>query len=518
MVVIAGEPGIGKTRLARQFAQELQAAVHSSCSGAAGGTAGAVRALRGGAAPGRCRRGPASGLRGCAGARQRLFDAVDGALSGVAGARALLLVLDDCTGPTAARSCCTSFLLRSHGPARCSCWAPTATRSSVATGRWPRRSRTCGARRAGPRGAARAGRGGRRRARPRAAGRRRGRRGRARPHGWQRVLRRGGAARPGRERRGARERAPGGRRAARPLGRDANDLLAAAAVLGLECDAETLVDAAGLEPAAAEGARRAPAGAAAGAGGDRAAFEFAHALVREAVYDELNVLRRARLHRQAAEALTRPRRGRATSRRSRRTCSRPRGRPTRGSRPTRSPAPGGGPWNGSPTRTPPSASRGRSRRSSSPAREDDAGPVLLARGDALLRAGEPAAARGRSRLPRDRAPRARTPSCWPRRRSASPVSAWRSPRSTRWSWNGWRRRWRRSPRDPVLRSRADGPARRGALLRREPRALGDAQRGGGRRRARAGDAVCAGGSAERPPRRAVAARPARRAAPPSRAR
>jgi tetratricopeptide (TPR) repeat protein len=33
-------------------------------------------------------------------------------------------------------------------------------------------------------------------------------------------------------------------------------------------------------------------------------FEFTHALVREAVYDECNVLRRARLHRSAAEALT----------------------------------------------------------------------------------------------------------------------------------------------------------------------------------------------------------------------
>jgi predicted ATPase len=32
-------------------------------------------------------------------------------------------------------------------------------------------------------------------------------------------------------------------------------------------------------------------------------FEFAHALVREAVLDECNVLRRARLHRRAADAL-----------------------------------------------------------------------------------------------------------------------------------------------------------------------------------------------------------------------
>ena len=36
----------------------------------------------------------------------------------------------------------------------------------------------------------------------------------------------------------------------------------------------------------------------------RGRVEFAHALVREAVEDELNVLRRARLHRRAADALT----------------------------------------------------------------------------------------------------------------------------------------------------------------------------------------------------------------------
>ena len=35
-------------------------------------------------------------------------------------------------------------------------------------------------------------------------------------------------------------------------------------------------------------------------------FEFTHALIREVVHDECNVLRRARLHRRAADALSTP--------------------------------------------------------------------------------------------------------------------------------------------------------------------------------------------------------------------
>jgi DNA-binding SARP family transcriptional activator/tetratricopeptide (TPR) repeat protein len=89
------------------------------------------------------------------------------------------------------------------------------------------------------------------------------------------------------------------------LSDDANALLVAAAILGLEHDAGALEATAGLEAAAAEAALdevlRArllrPVATA-------RRFEFAHALVREAVLDELNVLRRARLHRRAAEALT----------------------------------------------------------------------------------------------------------------------------------------------------------------------------------------------------------------------
>ncbi|HUA05925.1 MAG TPA: AAA family ATPase [Solirubrobacteraceae bacterium] len=86
---------------------------------------------------------------------------------------------------------------------------------------------------------------------------------------------------------------------------DANELIAAAAVLGLEHDARALQATAGLEADAAEAALdellkarllRATTGP--------ARFAFSHALVREAVLDEVNVLRRARLHRRAADAFT----------------------------------------------------------------------------------------------------------------------------------------------------------------------------------------------------------------------
>jgi tetratricopeptide (TPR) repeat protein len=89
------------------------------------------------------------------------------------------------------------------------------------------------------------------------------------------------------------------------MGDAANELIAAAAILGLEHDARALQATAGLEPDAAERAldellrarllRPTP--------GPRR-FEFTHALVREAVLDECNVLRRARLHQRAAVALS----------------------------------------------------------------------------------------------------------------------------------------------------------------------------------------------------------------------
>jgi DNA-binding SARP family transcriptional activator len=85
----------------------------------------------------------------------------------------------------------------------------------------------------------------------------------------------------------------------------ANELLAVAAILGLEQDAGALQATAGLEPDVEEAAldevlqahllqpARMPR-----------RYGFAHALVRETVLGELNVLRRQRLHQRAADALT----------------------------------------------------------------------------------------------------------------------------------------------------------------------------------------------------------------------
>jgi len=89
------------------------------------------------------------------------------------------------------------------------------------------------------------------------------------------------------------------------MGDGANELIAAAAILGLEHDTRALQATAGLGSDAAEAALdeilRArllrPAAT-------PHRFAFAHALVREAVLEECNVLRRARLHRRAADALT----------------------------------------------------------------------------------------------------------------------------------------------------------------------------------------------------------------------
>ena len=84
----------------------------------------------------------------------------------------------------------------------------------------------------------------------------------------------------------------------------ANELLAVAAILGLEQDASALQATAGLEPDVEEAAldEVLRAGLLRPAATPRR-FEFAHALVREAVLHELNVLRRQRLHRRAADAL-----------------------------------------------------------------------------------------------------------------------------------------------------------------------------------------------------------------------
>jgi DNA-binding SARP family transcriptional activator/tetratricopeptide (TPR) repeat protein len=177
------------------------------------------------------------------------------------------------------------------------------------------------------------------------------------------------------------------------MSEDANELIAAAAILGLEHDARALEFTAGLAPEDAEAALdellRArllrPAGTA-------QRFEFTHTLVREVVHDESNVLRRARLHRRAAEALSALGEDRhldeigmhlfeaasaADARRAADVLERAGRRAL--------------------DRLAYEDAAERFDRALEAlglaAAEDDSGPVLLARGDALARAGEPEAAR-----------------------------------------------------------------------------------------------------------------------------
>jgi DNA-binding SARP family transcriptional activator/tetratricopeptide (TPR) repeat protein len=317
IMLLAGEPGVGKTRLANRFARDVlehgAPVLLGRCweeplapfepYAEALRQVGAAEVLQPGQDPG-------------AGARHRLFDAVDATLAGLAAERGLLLVIDDLHWADHATLLLTSFLLRSGRP------APLLVLGTYRDTELGRHSPLTGAL---------------------AELQRDGALDRVGLHGLTeqdiaalaRELLPGGGH-PEREPRSVdsvaaqvHARTDGnaffaeqvlrglvdspevpesvrhavGVRLSR-LSEAANELLAAAAVLGLELDPRALAGTAALEPAAAEAAldevlrarllRRAAAG-------DR--FEFAHALVREAVYDELNVLRRARLHRRAAEAL-----------------------------------------------------------------------------------------------------------------------------------------------------------------------------------------------------------------------
>ncbi len=88
------------------------------------------------------------------------------------------------------------------------------------------------------------------------------------------------------------------------LSEAANQLLAIAAVAGNKCPAPVLA-AAELRPAEAEDALDdvLRARLLSPSVGNPRDFEFSHALVRELIYDELNALRRARLHRRIADRL-----------------------------------------------------------------------------------------------------------------------------------------------------------------------------------------------------------------------
>lgn len=308
VVLVAGEPGVGKTRLAHQF-------------GAAALAANAAVLL------GRCSEEPLApfepfadalapagladtlrpGDTGDTGARFRLFDAVDSALSDLASRAPLLLIIDDLHWADHGTLLLTTFLLRSSRPGP---MLVLGTYRDTEVGRrTPLTSTLAELRRSG---------------------------------GLDRVDLRGltlddvaaltasvlgspEIARQVHSRTGGnaffveevlRELAESGPQAVPEsvqhsvgvrlsrMSDDANELIAAASILGLEHDVRALQATAGLEPDAAERALdevlrarllRPTA--------NPHRFEFMHALIREAVYDECNVLRRTRLHQRAAVAL-----------------------------------------------------------------------------------------------------------------------------------------------------------------------------------------------------------------------
>ncbi len=391
LMLLAGEPGVGKTRLAHEFASAALAdgatVLLGRCSeeplapfepfAEALAQAGAADALD-------------PGAPGEAGARHRLFDAIDAALADRA---PLLLVIDDLHWADRGTLLLASFVLRSarSGPvAIVGTYRDTELgRHSPLTGALADLHRDGALDRIGLRGLeeddvaalARSLLGA-----DDVAARIHERTG-GNAFFVEEVLR--GLAEIGTPEVPESVRHAVGVRLSR-LSDAANEMLAVAAILGLQQDASALQATAGLDPDAEETALdeilRArllqPAAT-------PHRYEFAHALVREAVLHELNVLRRQRLHRDAADALTALGENRhleeiathlfeaADARRAADMLAR-------------------------------AGRRALDRLAYEDAAErfaralealaladadDEAGPVLLARGDALLRAGEPAAAR-----------------------------------------------------------------------------------------------------------------------------
>jgi DNA-binding SARP family transcriptional activator len=310
IALIAGEPGVGKTRLAEQFGSASLAegaiVLAGRCSEEplaafepfteALTQAGVAQALAPGAAT------------DDAGARHRLFDAVDSAITDLAATAPLLIVIDDLHWADPASLLLASFLLRSSRPGPI---LVLGTYRDTELGRnTPLTHALAGLRRDGAldridlRGLplddvaalARSMLGSDELA-PRVHARTAGN-----AFFVEEVLR--GCAESGANEVPESVRHAVGVRLS-SMGDAANELIAAAAILGLEHDARALPATAGLQVDIAEAALdeilRArllrPTSV-------PHRFEFAHALVREAVLDECNILRRARLHRRAADALT----------------------------------------------------------------------------------------------------------------------------------------------------------------------------------------------------------------------
>jgi DNA-binding SARP family transcriptional activator/tetratricopeptide (TPR) repeat protein len=308
IVLIAGEPGIGKTRLAQQFATEALAEGATVLLGRCSEEPLAAfepyaEALRQAGVPDALQPGDTD-----EGARHRLFDSVDVALADVAAHAPLLLLVDDLHWADRGTLVLTSFLLRSPRPGPIlllGTYRDTELgRHNPLTGALSDLQRSGAPDRVGLRGLAQEDVA--TLARSLLGADEVAARVHARTDGnaffVEEVLR--GLAESGTADVPESVRLAVGMRLAR-MSEDAGELLAAAAILGLEHDARALEATAALEPDATEAAldevlrARLLRSAA-----TPQRFEFTHALVREAVLDECNVLRRARLHRRAAEALT----------------------------------------------------------------------------------------------------------------------------------------------------------------------------------------------------------------------
>jgi DNA-binding SARP family transcriptional activator/tetratricopeptide (TPR) repeat protein len=311
IVLVAGEPGVGKTRLAHQFGAAALAAKANVLLGRCSDEPLApfepfVEALAHAGLADALQPGD-TGDTGDAGARLRLFDAVDSALADLAARAPLLLMIDDLHWADHGTLLLTSFLLRSSRPGP---MLVLGTYRDTEVGRrTPLTSALAELRRGGALdrvelhgltlddvaslatsvlGSAEVA--------PRVHSRTGGN-----AFFVEEVLRELSESGPQAVPESVRHAV--GVRLSR-MSDAANELIAAAAILGLEHDVRALQATAGLEPDAAESALdellRArllqPAA-------DPHRIEFTHALVREAVYDECNVLRRARLHQRAAVAL-----------------------------------------------------------------------------------------------------------------------------------------------------------------------------------------------------------------------